>query len=151
MNSTLSCFSSKVVAVFSSFNSEIPSPLPTHTPLSPPPRPHPPHRTTLKQKTDAHNPESFCRRQSTVRQDFVFVSRGFSLHRTLRSQGTFQLLLLLKCSYTSTETVGILGTGTQSTQRTQGTQDVHLDFHTAPELCTPQMDRRCSICPVRLP
>ena len=32
---------------------------------------------------------------------------------------------LLKCCFTSTETVGLLGTGAQ---------DVHLDFHTAPEL-----------------
>ena len=32
----------------------------------------------------------------------------------------------LKCCLTSTETVGLLGTGAQ---------DVHLDFHTAPELC----------------
>ena len=31
----------------------------------------------------------------------------------------------LKCCFTSTETVGSLGTGAQ---------DVHLDFHTAPEL-----------------
>ena len=30
------------------------------------------------------------------------------------------------CCFTSTETVGLLGTGSQ---------DVHLDFHTAPELC----------------
>ena len=35
------------------------------------------------------------------------------------------LLLLLKCCFTSTETVGLLGTGAQ---------DVYLDFHTAPEL-----------------
>ena len=35
------------------------------------------------------------------------------------------LLLLLKFCFTSTETVGLLGTGAQ---------DVHLDFHTAPEL-----------------
>ena len=34
-------------------------------------------------------------------------------------------LLLLKCCFTSTETVGLLGTGAQ---------DVHLDFHAAPEL-----------------
>ena len=33
---------------------------------------------------------------------------------------------LLKCCFTSTETVGLLGTGAQ---------DGHLDFHTAPELC----------------
>ena len=32
----------------------------------------------------------------------------------------------LKCCLTSTETVGLLGTGAQ---------DVHLGFHTAPELC----------------
>ena len=36
------------------------------------------------------------------------------------------LLLLLKCCFTSTETVGLLGTEAQ---------DVHLNFHTAPELC----------------
>ena len=33
---------------------------------------------------------------------------------------------LLKCCFTSTETVGLLRTGAQ---------DGHLDFHTAPELC----------------
>ena len=33
--------------------------------------------------------------------------------------------LMMKCCSTSTETVGLLGTGAQ---------DVHLDFHTAPEL-----------------
>ena len=32
----------------------------------------------------------------------------------------------LKCCFTSIETVGVLGTGAQ---------DVHLDFHTASELC----------------
>ena len=32
----------------------------------------------------------------------------------------------LKCCFTSTKTVGLLGTGAQ---------DGHLDFHTAPELC----------------
>ena len=34
--------------------------------------------------------------------------------------------LLLKCRFTSTETVGLLGTGAQ---------DGHLDFDTAPEVC----------------
>ena len=33
---------------------------------------------------------------------------------------------LAECCFTSTETVGLSGTGAQ---------DVHLDFHTAPELC----------------
>ena len=34
--------------------------------------------------------------------------------------------MLAECCFTSTETVGLLGTGAQ---------DGHLDFHTAPELC----------------
>ena len=40
-------------------------------------------------------------------------------------------MFLLKCCFTSTETVGLLGTGTQD-----GHLDLyhHLDFHTAPEL-----------------
>ena len=33
---------------------------------------------------------------------------------------------MVECCFTSTETVGLLGTGAQ---------DVHLDVHTAPELC----------------
>ena len=37
------------------------------------------------------------------------------------------MLKLLKCCFTSTETLGLLGTGAQ---------DGHLDFHTAPELLT---------------
>ena len=35
--------------------------------------------------------------------------------------------LSAECCFTSTETVGLLGTGVQ---------DVHLHFHTPPELCT---------------
>ena len=38
---------------------------------------------------------------------------------------------MLKCYFTSAETVGLLGTGAQ---------DVHLDFHTAPELCRLRTD-----------
>ena len=41
-----------------------------------------------------------------------------------------QLKLLLKCCFTSTETVGLSGTGAQ---------DVHLDFHTAPDLLLKNM------------
>ena len=40
------------------------------------------------------------------------------------------MLLLLKCCFTSTEAVSLLGTGTQN---------VHLDFHTAPELWSREM------------
>ena len=36
------------------------------------------------------------------------------------------VLWLVECCFTSTETVGLLGTGAQ---------DGHLDFYTAPELC----------------
>ena len=47
------------------------------------------------------------------------------------STSTFTQILssgfdMLECCFTSTETVGLLGTGAQ---------DGHLDFHTAPELC----------------
>ena len=43
-----------------------------------------------------------------------------------QSSPAFDLVTrLLKCRFTSTKTVGLLGTGAQ---------DVHLDFHTAPEL-----------------
>ena len=35
--------------------------------------------------------------------------------------------LMVECCFTSTETVGLLGAGAQ---------DGHLDFHTAPELCS---------------
>ena len=38
---------------------------------------------------------------------------------------TIDRLMMMKCCFTSTETVGLLGTGAK---------DVHLDFHTAPEL-----------------
>ena len=38
----------------------------------------------------------------------------------------------LKCCFTSTETVGLLG---------PGAQDGHLDFHTAPELCDRAEDK----------
>ena len=41
----------------------------------------------------------------------------------------YLLLLLLKCCFTSTKTVGLLGTGAQ---------DGHLDFHTAPGLLSAQ-------------
>ena len=40
-------------------------------------------------------------------------------------QKDYLLVCRLKCCFTSTETIGLFGTGAQ---------DVHLDFHTAPEL-----------------
>ena len=44
---------------------------------------------------------------------------------TDRPRASSDRLLLLKCCFTSAETVGLLGTGAE---------DVHLDFQTAPEL-----------------
>ena len=38
---------------------------------------------------------------------------------------TAMMMMMMKCCFTSTETVGLLGTGAL---------DNHLDFHTAPEL-----------------
>ena len=54
-------------------------------------------------------------------------SRGPSAYQpnALLLGQTGSLLLLVECYFTSTETVGLLGTGAQ---------DGHLDFHTAPEL-----------------
>ena len=52
----------------------------------------------------------------------------------LRDDPDFQLVKdwLIECCFTSTETVGLLGTGAQ---------DGHLHFHTAPEL----KGRRCAL------
>ena len=52
-----------------------------------------------------------------------FCSRPHVL--PLGQTGSQTSLVTLKCCFTSTETVGLLGTGAQ---------DVHLDSHTAPEL-----------------
>ena len=41
---------------------------------------------------------------------------------------------MFKCCFTSTETVGLLGTGAQ---------DVHLDFHTAAELWRKSLKLKC--------
>ena len=54
------------------------------------------------------------------------LNRPELLNKTMRMYPLVELLLMLKCCFPSTETVGLLGTGAQ---------DVHLDFHTAPELC----------------
>ena len=64
-------------------------------------------------------------KRSTVR--FIFPADNFPPHP--------QLPKLAKCCFTSTETVGLLGTGPQG---------VHLDFHTASELCTIASSRTCN-------
>ena len=51
---------------------------------------------------------------------------GPELCEPLPSQTSHLAFVVVECCFTSTETVGLLGTGAQ---------DVHLDFHTAPELC----------------
>ena len=53
-------------------------------------------------------------------------TRSSGLLRHACSQQWCSYSVQLKCCFTSTETVGLIGTGTQ---------DVHLDFDTAPELC----------------
>ena len=48
------------------------------------------------------------------------------VNREVSGPGLSFPIPLLECCFTSTETVALLGTGAQ---------DVHLDFHTAPDLC----------------
>ena len=45
------------------------------------------------------------------------------------------VVVVVECGFTSTETVGLLGTGAQ---------DGHPDFHTAPELCSDVLDESCT-------
>ena len=61
-----------------------------------------------------------------IRRQLWSLCSTFGITNQARLSRSFLLLLLLKCSFTSTEIVGLLGTGAQ---------DGHLDFHTAPELC----------------
>ena len=67
---------------------------------------------------------------SGVRRQTKLVQK--LLHRRLRRVAwedemlrMMMMMMMLKCCFTSTETIGLLGTGAQ---------DVHLDFHTDPEL-----------------
>ena len=48
------------------------------------------------------------------------------MNREVNGSGLSFPIPMLECCFTSAETVGLLGAGAQ---------DVHLDFHTAPELC----------------
>ena len=61
---------------------------------------------------------------------YIFI-RGIALYKSYNYHACMLLQGKgwLKCRFTSTETVGLLGTGAQ---------DVHLDFHTAPELVSGQ-------------
>ena len=54
------------------------------------------------------------------------LARDWSPGRPPRLSLSSRALMLLKCSFRSTETVGLSGTGAR---------DVHLDFHAASELC----------------
>ena len=59
---------------------------------------------------------------------FISLSGGWMLLRKelIMVEDSPRITMLMKCYFTSTEIVGLLGTGAQ---------DGHLDFHTAPELC----------------
>ena len=61
--------------------------------------------------------------QTHLLKQALWLSKYHSDVNKARGRTVFQKL---KFCFTSTETVGLLGTGAQ---------DVHLDFHTAPELC----------------
>ena len=54
-----------------------------------------------------------------VNKRVKLAQRGLALYKM------YVRMLMVKCCFTSTDTVGLLGTGAQ---------DIHLDFHTAPEL-----------------
>ena len=56
----------------------------------------------------------------------IFLPDTWQWRHWLNDGGPWFLAELVECCFTSTETVGLLGTGAQ---------DGHLDFHTAPELC----------------
>ena len=66
---------------------------------------------------------------------FILPGRYPRLKGTLvhHQCGNWELRWLVECCFTSTETVGLLGTGAQ---------DGHLDFHTAPELWGTSRGRR---------
>ena len=61
------------------------------------------------------------------------VCRDVTLHAHSNTKVT-NVGWLAECCFTSTETVGLLGTGAQ---------DVHLDFHTASVLCASIMHISC--------
>ena len=60
-----------------------------------------------------------------VRRTKSSIKKRIILRRTVRSMFGEQTFAQLRTSFTSTKPIGLLGTGAQ---------DVHLDFHTAPEL-----------------
>ena len=73
-------------------------------------------------RISSHLDEAGCRQDRvSVVQSGQFFAKKLSSPRPI-----CVCAWLLKCCFTSTETVGLLGTGAQ---------DVHLDFHTAHELC----------------
>ena len=56
---------------------------------------------------------------------------GLVVLRDLNTGIRRQRVSVVKCCFTSTETLGLIGTGAQ---------DGHLDFHTAPGLCRQFLD-----------
>ena len=91
-----------------------PTPLLYH-PLNPPPPPSTPNVSNLRKHV-----------HETCIATFIFSVRILSPCLCLSVCLSVCLpVFLLKCCIASTETVGLLGTGAK---------DVHLDFHTAPEL-----------------
>ena len=79
--------------------------------------PHPHPHPTPPPSTQTHTTVVACifAGDNILRWATIFMCRK-----------TRHILSLLKCCFTSTESVGLLGTGGQ---------DAHLDFHTTPALC----------------
>ena len=71
----------------------------------------------------------YCKAKSLITSFYSYIFNPFDKtgvpYCQKRAEFPTTGMLLLKCCFTSTETVGLLGTGAQ---------DVRLDFHTAPEL-----------------
>ena len=103
--------------------------------------------TTLCSKTWDVDGSEFCTVSVKVEKERVprsvmrLVTHLFLVHVNLPKPAVMRKGRELKCCFTSTETVGLLG---------MGAQDVHLDFHTAPELCPSLAFRRPVIRPLFL-
>ena len=79
-------------------------------------------QTLNSHKQDEKHDLKKTKKQNVVRLFFFFFPPPF-----LSSEPVVLLQVrLAECCFTSTETLGLLGTGAQ---------DGRLDFHTAPELC----------------
>ena len=71
--------------------------------------------------------------QNTATQRLESSGQGSGACSAVACRG-LDVVVVVECCFTSPETVGLLETGAQ---------DGHLDFHTAPELCSDVVDESC--------